>query len=307
MHTERANAKINLCLDVTSRRENGYHELYSIMQTVTLSDRITVEITPSEQTEIRLSATGNDQMPLDRRNLAWRAAELFLERISRTARVEIEIEKHIPMAAGLAGGSADAAAVLRALNHLLATPLTTEELCALGARLGADVPFCIVGGCAIAEGIGEILTPHKGLSDQPLVVACMGEGVSTPWAYGELDRKYGNFVEARNAEDGKMLASLLESGADTDALCAAFYNLFEFVVPAVQPCVEPLKAIMRALGARGAMMSGSGPSVFGVFETSEAAEAACAELQKMGAAAFVCTACGAYPTVESQSERKQGL
>lgn len=151
MHTERANAKINLYLDMVGRRENGYHDLYTLMQTVSLCDLISVDFRPSIHTSITLQASGNDKMPLDCRNLAWRAAELFLQRAERSGEVRIIIEKHIPMAAGLAGGSTDAAAVLRALNKLTGDPLTVEELCEIGAKLGADVPFCVVGGFAIAD------------------------------------------------------------------------------------------------------------------------------------------------------------
>lgn len=294
MHTERANAKINLYLDVVARRENGYHDLYTIMQTVSLCDLVSVDYRPSAHTDIYLQASGNDRMPTDCRNLAWRAAELFLQTANRTGSVTIRIEKHIPMAAGLAGGSADAAAVLRALNKLCGTPLTVEELCAIGVKLGADVPFCIVGGCAIAEGIGEKLTAPPGGLPCTLVVACMGDGVSTPWAYGELDRLYSGFAEKRDIERGEKLAFQLQNGATCKELCAAFYNIFEDVVPKVQPFVDRIKNIMTEHGAIGAMMSGSGPSVFGAFETVEDATDACDALKKMGASAFVCHPTAAY-------------
>ncbi len=294
MRTERANAKINLYLDVVSRRENGYHDLYTVMQTVSLCDLVTVDFRPHGHTSIQLQASGNDRMPTDCRNLAWRAAELFLQATDRSGEVVITIEKHIPMAAGLAGGSTDAAAVFRALNRLCGSPLTIEQLCELGARLGADVPFCIVGGCAIAEGIGERLTPHASLPDCTLVVACMGEGVSTPWGYGELDRMYDSFAIPRSTENGEKLAALLKGGAVATEICKCFYNIFECVVPSVQPYVDRLKEAMLAHGAVGAMMSGSGPSVFGLFQSPEDAGAACDALKKTGAEAFVCHATAAY-------------
>ncbi len=290
MRTERANAKINLYLDVISRRENGYHDLYTVMQTISLCDLVSVDFRPSEHTSIRLRASGNDRMPTDCRNLAWRAAELFLQATDRRGEVEISIEKHIPMAAGLAGGSTDAAAVLRVLNKLCGSPLAVWQLCELGARLGADVPFCIVGGCAIAEGIGERLTPHAILPDCTLVVACMGEGVSTPWGYGELDRIHDNFGMPRSTKQGEKLATLLQNGAKAEEICAHFYNIFECIVPSVQPYVNRIKQTMREHGAIGTMMSGSGPSVFGVFASQEAASAACNELKAAGADAFVCHA-----------------
>ena len=287
--TERANAKINLYLDIVSRRENGYHDLYTVMQTVSLCDLVTVDYKPSIHTNISMRASGNDKMPLDCRNLAWRAAELFLQRAKRSGEVCITIEKHIPMAAGLAGGSTDAAAVFRALNSLCGSPLSTEELCELGARLGADVPFCILGGCAIAEGIGDRLTPIHGLdSTCALVVACMGEGVSTPWAYGELDTRFGGFLEPRSIENGKKLTTFLQNQENVSVFCADFYNIFETVVPSVQECVNPIKDAMCMHGAIRSMMSGSGPSVFGIFEDREKASTACEVLRSMGADAFVC-------------------
>ena len=289
MRTQRANAKINLYLDIVGRRENGYHDLYTVMQTVSLCDLVTVDYKPGIHTSIRLQASGNDQMPLDSRNLAWRAAELYLQAAKKSGEVTVTIEKHIPMAAGLAGGSTDAAAVLRLLNQLCGSPLSTEELCKIGVKLGADVPFCIVGGCAIAEGIGEKLTPSKGLSkDAILVVACMGEGVSTPWAYGELDRKFNGFSEKRSVENGENLATSLQNDNSIETLCKCFYNVFESVVPTEQPYVDRIKSLMLENGAMASMMSGSGPSVFGLFETVWQASKACEILRAMGADAFVC-------------------
>ncbi len=288
MRIERANAKINLYLDVTGRRENGYHEIVSLMQSVSVCDLVTVDFRPSVHTAIRLSASGNDAMPTDCRNLAWRAAELFLSQVGRSGEVSITIEKHIPMAAGLAGGSSDAAAVLRALNRLCGTPLSTEALCALGGKLGADIPFCIVGGGALVTGIGERLEEVAPMPDVPMVVACMGEGVSTPWAYGKLDELHNGFsdVTASDNRHTRILNALSENRM-TDA-CGDFYNIFEEVVPAVQPYVNRLKETMVECGAIRAMMSGSGPSVFGVFATAEDASRAAETLSKLGAAAFVC-------------------
>lgn len=288
MQTERANAKINLYLDVVSRRENGYHDIVSIMQTVSLCDIVTVGYTPTGHFSIRLSASGNADMPTDCRNLAWRAAELYLSKIGQSGEVTITIQKRIPMAAGLAGGSADAAAVLRAMNRLCGNRLSTEELCVLGAKLGADIPFCIVGGSALVGGIGDELTEIASMPESVLVVACMGEGVSTPWGYGKLDELHGNFAETR-VEDARVgrIVDAMKNGKILDT-CADFYNIFEEIVPSVQPYVNQIKEIMTAGGARRAMMSGSGPSVFGVFESVEDAMAVTEQLNGMGASAFVC-------------------
>lgn len=294
MRTERANAKINLYLNIVSRRENGYHNLESLMQTVSLCDLVSVDFRPSTHTSITLKASGNADMPTDCRNLAWRAAEKYLEAAGLRGEVQIFIEKHIPMAAGLAGGSADAAAVLRGLNRLCGNRLSTEQLCAIGETLGADVPFCIVGGTSLVTGIGECLKELPAMPSCFLTVACMGEGVSTPWAYGKLDETHDHFaVSAQKDERLEKLCKHLENG-DISTACTCFYNLFEEVVPPVQPYVEKLKAQMVSCGAVRSMMSGSGPSVFGVFKNAEDAQAACESLRAMGSAAFVCHPCAKF-------------
>ncbi len=288
MKTERAYAKINLFLDVVGRRENGYHDIVSIMQTVSLCDLVTLTWKPAEQTGITLSAKGNHAMPTDRRNLAWRAAERFLEAADLCGEVQITIEKQIPMAAGLAGGSADAAAVLRALNDLCCSPLSLEKLCDVGARLGADIPFCIMGGAALVTGIGDMLERIAPLPPCNLVVACMGEGVSTPWAYGRLDEMHDSFAHttADSSRAVALQARLQNEGSV--ASCVDFYNIFEEVVSETHPAVDRIKAEMLKFGVVRAMMSGSGPSVFGVFEEEASAERACASLRALGAAAYVC-------------------
>ena len=291
MRTERAYAKINLYLDVVSKRPNGYHNIVSIMQTLSLCDRVSLDFQPAESTSITLVASGNDEMPTDRRNLAWRAAELFLTETGLKGKVKIVIEKQIPVAAGLAGGSSDAAAVFRGLNALCGYPLTTESLCALGARLGADIPFCIVGGMAKVTGIGDGLELLAPAATCPMVVACRGEGVSTVWAYGKLDEKYGDFsIPKEETATPDTLSELLAKG-DFEASKPLLFNLFEDVVPTVQPFVDVLKKTMLEHGAIASMMSGSGPSVFGIFKTEKEAEAACDALKKDGAAAFVCYPC----------------
>ena len=291
MLIEKANAKINLYLNVTARRENGYHDLISVMQTVTLCDQITLDFEQTDTVEITLFAKGNDLMPTDNRNLAWKAAKLFLDQTGISGRVSIQIEKHIPMAAGLAGGSSDAAAVLRGLNRLCGSPLTTDELCTLGARLGADIPFCIVGGGALVTGIGDHLQRIPSMPKVPLVVACMGEGVSTPWAYGALDDRYHSFENAPQEDPcATGMLNAIEK-QDLPGICTDCFNLFETVVPAAQPYVDLLKNTMTQGGAIRSMMSGSGPSVFGIFKTLDDAERVCSTLQGMGAFATVCYPC----------------
>ena len=294
MHTERANAKINTYLNITARREDGYHDILSVMQSISLCDLVTVDFQPAPQSRITLSVSGNSDLASDCRNLAWRAAEHFLQHTHLTGAVQIMVQKHIPMAAGLAGGSADAAAVLRALNRLCGEPLTTEELCKIGLSLGADVPFCIRGGAMLATGVGEAL---ERISDMPactLVIAVGEEGISTPQAYAALDEKYDFFKDPRefntNASD---LIDFWQNDA-LSASCTCFYNIFEDVVPAGNTDVNTIKQTMRENGAMAAMMSGSGPSVFGVFEMQSEAEKACDALQKQGFKAFVCHPCRQY-------------
>ncbi len=288
MYTEKANAKINVYLNIQSRREDGYHNIVSVMQTVTLCDLVTVDFQPAPQSQIMLSVSGDDELPTDCRNLAWRAAERFLQHTHLTGVVQILIQKHIPMSAGLAGGSADAAAVLRALNRLCKELLTTEELCEIGITLGADVPFCIRGGTMLVTGVGEKLKRISAMPPCTLVVAIGGKGVSTPQAYAALDEKYSFFAYPR-AEDNDVY-QLIDLWQD-DALaasCASFYNIFEDIVSEQNPDVDTIKRAMRENGAIRAMMSGSGPSVFGVFEDRADAERACVSLQKLGYKAFIC-------------------
>ena len=291
MKTERAYAKINTYLNVVSKRDDGYHNIVSIMQTVSLCDLVHVTFSEAENTEISLSVIGNDAVPCNERNLAWRAASAFLKRAGISAHVGIVIDKRIPMEAGLAGGSTDAAAVLRALYELAGAPFSTSELYAVGATLGADVPFCIQGGACLVGGIGEELSAAPEMPHAYLVVARAGEGVSTPAAYARLDRLYGDFSSVSN--DGRY-ERILSAWQRNDLAIEHFYNLFEEPVTKERPMVSRIKAIMNDFGARKAMMSGSGPAVFGVFASADLANAACDHLLKSGACAFVCEPCGKY-------------
>ena len=292
MRIETANAKINVYLNVTSRRENGYHDIVSVMHTVSLCDRLFVDFSPAAQNTVCLTSDGNPSMPTDEKNIAYRAAMLFLQEIGMLGAVSIHIEKNIPMAAGLAGGSTDAAAVLRALNELCGTPLSIEALCTLGAKLGADVPFCVRGGSALVTGIGDEMKSAPSMPHMPLLIACMGDGVSTPAAYGALDKKYGYFACPQQRPPFDFL-KILDAWEQKDAIraCDHFFNLFEEVVPAQQKYVNLLKNEMMERGAIKAMMSGSGPSVFGIFSTHEDALRTEEQLKSLGANAFVC-----YPT-----------
>ncbi|MBQ9151560.1 MAG: 4-(cytidine 5'-diphospho)-2-C-methyl-D-erythritol kinase [Clostridia bacterium] len=303
-----APAKINLFLDVTGRRPNGYHTITGVMQAVSLCDTVTVEVidpTGMYVCSLGTRTTGaesitltcrNPDLPTDSRNLAWRAAEAFFAATGRGCKkLLIHIEKNIPAAAGMAGGSTDAAAVLVALNKLFGHPLTAEVLCGVGLTLGADVPFCIKGKAHITEGIGEVLTPITPMPECELVVACGGEGVSTPAAYKALDTLYGGFDPAAYTPHTRELTALktaLWQGNLTD-LCGSVFNLFESVVLPERPVARQIKETLLAAGAVTALMSGSGPSVFGVFPKGDGAAQSAAErareaLTALGIPAWVC-------------------
>ena len=302
--TLNAYAKINLFLDITGRRPDGYHTIAGVMQGVSLCDTLTLEVTepvgmhlcvmgPRPGAAERVSLTcSNPDLPTDATNLAWRAAEAFFAATGRGCRtLSIHIEKRIPAAAGMAGGSTDAAAVLVGLNELFGYPLTVDALCDVGVKLGADVPFCIRGGAMITEGIGEALTPVPPLRDCELVIACGGEGVSTPSAYRALDTLYGNFDPAAYDPRAAELETLLTAlrGGDPRGVSASVFNLFESVVLPDRPVARHIKAVLLQAGAMTALMSGSGPSVFGIFPKGDSrAEEARRALEAEGIPAWVC-------------------
>ncbi|MBQ9162989.1 MAG: 4-(cytidine 5'-diphospho)-2-C-methyl-D-erythritol kinase [Clostridia bacterium] len=290
----RANAKINLFLDIESRRENGYHTVKSLMHSVSLSDTVDITVSPSDTTQIAITSS-SPSVPTDRTNLAWRAAEAFLSAVGTTCRVEIYIEKNIPIASGLAGGSTDAAAVFRGLNELFDNKFDTQSLCDMGARLGADIPFCIVGGSKRVGGIGEILADAAVMPDCKIVIACGGEGVSTPWAYGKLDSMYSAFDGSAYSCRTEIFDALTHSlrAGDMSGICNNAYNIFESAVLCERPVAQRIKDVMMEAGARGAMMSGSGPSVFGIFDLDcDGAERAVALLAKEGIVGHICCPAG---------------
>lgn len=280
--TELAHAKINLYLDVFPPREDGYHDIKSIMHTVSLADNVTVD---TDCSDIVLTCT-NASLPTDSKNLAYRAAELFFRVNSIPYGARIHIEKNIPIAGGLAGGSADAAAVLRALNAAFECHMEAGTLATVGAELGADVPFCTVGGCALCTGIGEIMTPIPSLPETVCVIANGGESVSTPDAYKRLDEMYGERL-ADNGGNIDAVISTLQYG-DFNTLYHEAFNIFESAVLPCHSTAGRLKDIMSESGAVLSMMSGSGPSVFGLFESENDAIDAANKIKATGAVAHVC-------------------
>ncbi len=283
--TELGFAKINLHLDITGRREDGYHDVVTVMQSLSLCDRVTVSLREDAAVTVGCNREG---VPTDERNLAVRAARLYQEAIGSEKGLHIAIEKNIPMAAGMAGGSADAAATLRALNRLFGEPLDTDALCVLGAQLGADVPFCIVGGSAYADGRGDRLHPFAPMPDCTIVAACGGEGVSTPWAYRLLDETYSNFDSTCYVPHSTESLEAAMYAGDIHSVCKAMYNVFEAPVLSARPVAAAIRSTMLAGGALGAMMSGSGPSVFGIFDDAMLAERVAKQLSNEGTFATCC-------------------
>ncbi len=281
---KKAPAKINLFLEVSARRPDGYHDIESVMQTVSLFDQLTFVIKESAGQNISVECSVPD-VPCDERNLCYRAAKLFFEAADvKEYDLSISIDKHIPMAAGLGGGSSDAAATLAALNELYDGVFSKSELCALGRKIGADVPFCIMQGISITKGIGDVFLPCAPLPDCYIVIACRGEGVSTPAAYKKLDEMYD--FSARSVDAGEF-AVLIGSG-ELPAIANGMTNIFESAVLPHHAEAREIKDILSSAGALRAMMSGSGPSVFGIFETESLAQSAQRALLEKGIASHLC-------------------
>lgn len=267
----KAYAKINLGLDVVRRLENGYHEVRMIMQTVGIADILTLEKRPSGITV----STDNGELPTDENNLIYKAAKLMMEKHGLEEGVHIHLEKHIPIAAGMAGGSTDAAATFIAMNELFALGDSEEELRELGVKVGADVPYCIMGGTALAEGIGEVLTRLPAPPEAYLVVAKPDINVSTKFVYEHIDKEG---VEHHPDIDGMLAA--LENG-DLQGIVSRLENVLEAVTVKAHPVITEIKNTLNENGAMGSLMSGSGPTVFGIFEDKEKAEKAlCAVKEK---------------------------
>lgn len=267
----KAYAKVNLGLDVVRRLPNGYHEVKMVMQTVGIYDTVTLK----KAKEGITVTTDNEEIPGDENNLVYKAAKLIAEACHLTEGVSIHLEKRIPIAAGMAGGSTDAAAVLKGMNELFALELSEEELKALGVKLGADIPYCIMGGTALAEGIGEKLT---GLPDAPdcfLLVAKPDINVSTKYVYENL---HLDTLEKHPDIDGMVEA--IGQGS-LEGVMERMDNVLQRVTENRYPVITELKQFMEENGARKALMSGSGPTVFGIFEEEEKAKAAKEMLEKM--------------------------
>ena len=260
-----ANAKINLTLDILGTREDGYHEVAMIMQEISLHDTLSVgKINQGISLTIVIEGQQGN-LPADESNLCWKAAALVQKEYNLQEGVEIHLTKRIPMAAGLAGGSADAAAVLKGMNHLFRLGMTEARLCELGARLGSDIPFCIMGGTMLATGRGEVLTRLPSFPRLSVVLAKPPVGVSTAWAYKTYDAGY----DGPHPDNEAMLEAI--HGGDAHKAAGLLCNVLEGVTETEHPVIADYKRLMMEHGAMASMMSGSGPTVFGLVREKQQA------------------------------------
>ncbi len=270
--TGKAYGKINLSLDVTGRRADGYHLVRMIMQTVDIFD--TVTITRSEGADISMT-TDSGALPSGPSNLVWRAADVMRRKFGLTDGLLIHLDKRIPIAAGMAGGSADAAAVFRLLNRMYGLGASEEELQRLALPLGADIPYCVTGGTCLCEGIGEVLTALPAPPENTLLVCKPALDVSTAWVYKEYDSIPE--AEIHHPDVDGMVKAIQER--DLGEMCARFGNVLEQKTGAEYPVIGRLEQFFLERGALGSIMTGSGPTVFAVYEEKEKAQEAFAELQ----------------------------
>ena len=275
-----AYAKINLFLAVLGRRPDGFHDIFTVMRRTSLCDEVSVETVSDGRGVIEISVVGSTEIPTDSKNLAYRAAEKYLERSAIKDSVRIKIEKNIPIGAGLGGGSADAAATLRALERIYGA-LSGEEILDIAASIGSDVPFCIFGWTAVCEGRGEKITPITDKREMHLVIAMKDRSVSTPEAFRLLDIKREGDASTRDV-DCEELIKYLSGEGDIPEL----YNDFDGVLGDVSEDVNDLKRRMSECGAASVCMSGSGPSVFGIFPDEDTAKKCVSALQVDGIRAY---------------------
>lgn len=269
----KALAKINIGLDVLRRREDGYHDVKMIMQTVGIYDQICLnrEKTPGIRVKTNLF-----YLPDNENNLVYKAAKLLMDEFSIEDGVSIDLNKYIPVAAGMAGGSSDAASVLYGMNKMFSLGLSQDELMRRGVKIGADVPYCIMRGTALAEGIGEILTPLPPMPACFVLVAKPGISVSTKFVYENL---HANNLRPEQHPDIDAAIAGIRAG-DLKATAQAMGNVLELVTAREYPVIEEIKNFMKKRGALNAMMSGSGPTVFGLFENKTTARNAFYQLRR---------------------------
>lgn len=276
--TRTAPAKINLGLDITGTRADGYHLLETVFQAVSIADTVTVALTESPEITLTCDVPAVSCSP---KNIAWKAAQRYREAAGLQSGVQIQILKRIPMEAGMGGGSTDGAAVLLALQELTGNALPQEKLLEIAVSLGADVPFFLYGGTAYGAGIGEKLEPLPLFSTDCLVIAKGTAGVSTAQAYGAIDA-----LQNPKHPPVQQLRKALEAGGTAAEIAPLCGNLFELAVELEE--VQQIRSTMLEQGALCSVMTGSGAAVFGLFPNRESAESACAVLRKQVPFAEVC-------------------
>jgi len=275
--TVEGRAKINLTLDILGKRPDGYHEVAMVMQSIGLSDTITLEKSDKISLEIDEAS-----LPADESNLAWKAARLILAEAGINEGIHIKINKRIPIAAGLAGGSTDAAAVLKGVNSLFALNYSDVKLCELGAKIGSDIPFCIMGGTMLSTGRGEVLERLPEFKKTYVVLAKPPIAVSTAWAY----KNYDEAKDIAHPQNDLFIESLKDG--DRDRAAGLLCNVLESVTIKKYEIIDEYKKMMLENGAMAAMMSGSGPTVFALVKDEETAQKIAAFMkQNTEAAVFV--------------------
>ena len=273
----KALAKINLGLDVLRRREDGYHEVKMIMQTISLHDDLEIRRIKTPEIQVK---TNLYYLPTNENNLVYKAAKLLMDEFGIKEGVAIQLKKRIPVAAGMAGGSTDGAAVVWGMNQMYGLGLSRQELMERGVKLGADVPYCVQRGTALAEGIGERLSVLPSMPKCTILIAKPGISVSTKFVYENL---HANDLKPEQHPDvDRMIEAMKEK--NLDLLCERMGNVLETVTIPAYPVIQEIKEHMMACGAAGAMMSGSGPTVFGIFHSPVQAKAAMKDLKVNGLA-----------------------
>lgn len=284
-YTYTAPAKINIGLDVIRKREDGYHDLKMIMQTLSLHDTLTFDVEKDKPYNLTMTCS-NTELPVDDGNLVVKAINMLAEEFNINADIKVHLEKRIPVAAGMAGGSTDGAAAFIAINEIFELGLSKEELMKRAVKLGADIPYCIMKGTALSEGIGDILTLVAPLKDAYYLIVKPPINVSTGFVYGNLKitgetihPDIDGIITAMDNNDAKTVGALLG-------------NVLETVTVPAYPVIDEIKKIMLENGAAGSLMSGSGPTVFGIYENEDAANDACEICKERFVEAFceVCTA-----------------
>ena len=280
MIQEFARAKINLSLDILGKREDGYHEVKMLMQTLELADVVELsEISAG----IKLQVDAAENIPTDEKNLAYKAAVEVQNYCGENFCVAINLAKKIPAAAGLAGGSADAAAVIRGMNKLFNLKLSTAELCEIGARVGSDVPYCIIGGTCLAEGRGEILTKLPDFKKYFVVLLKPRGEISTAWSYKTFDELPAEKISHPPTQE---IIKLLDLG-EYESAFAKFKNVLELVALKKFPAIDRYKEKMFESGAKFAMMSGSGPTIFALADDEVTAKKIASSVEGQGAQIFI--------------------